>query len=167
MRASNRGGRAEGGPHQLKPTVYRYLLQLLADQSRRVPFPVLGLLIVLALIASQRMPAWIPSLWLLFAMGVLAFRWRWLGLLPRRDEFSSTRLRLAVALSLLNGLAYGASLAAFPVLTEAERAFFTVLLLGVCTGAEGTTAGHRPLFIAYTLPVLVPLTGLWAWSPQL
>ena len=53
MRASNRGGRAEGGPHQLKPTVYRYLLQLLADQSRRVPFPVLGLLIVLALIASH------------------------------------------------------------------------------------------------------------------
>ena len=167
MRAPNRGGRAEGGPHQLKPTVYRYLLQLLADQSRRVPFPVLGLLIVLALIASQRMPAWIPALWLLFAMGVLAFRWRWLGLLPSRNELSlPTRLRIAVALSLLNGLAHGASLAAFPVLTEAERAFFTVLLLGLCTGAVGTTAGHRPLFIAYTLPVLIPLTVLWAWSPQ-
>ena len=167
MRAQIPGGRTEGGPHQFKPTVYRYLLQLLADQSRRVPFPVLGLLIVLALIASQRMPVWIPALWVLFAMGVLALRWRWLGLLPRRDDLSlQARLRLAVALSLLNGLAHGASLAAFPVLTEAERAFFTVLLLGLCTGAVGTTAGHRSLFIAYTLPVLIPLTALWAWSPQ-
>ena len=85
---------------------------------------------------------------------------------PQRAFAPQTRLRLAVALSLLNGLAHGASLAAFPVLTEAERAFFTVLLLGLCTGAVGTTAGHRPLFIAYTLPVLIPLTVLWAWSPQ-
>src|SRR4030095_4323219 len=100
MRAPIPGGRAEGGPHQLKPTVYRYLLQLLADQSRRVPIPVLGLLIVLALIASQRMPVWIPALWLLSAMGVLAFRWRWLGLLPRRDDLSlQTRLRLAIGLA--------------------------------------------------------------------
>jgi signal transduction histidine kinase/ActR/RegA family two-component response regulator len=167
MPALDRGGRAEGGPHEFKRTVYRYMLQLLADQSRRVPFPVVGLTIVLALIASQRMPAWIPAIWLLFAMGVLALRWRWLGLLPRRDELSlKTRLRLAVGLSLLNGLAHGASLAAFPVLTEPERAFFTVLLLGLCTGGVGTTAGYRPVYIAYTLPVLVPLTLLWAWSPR-
>ena len=96
------------------------------------------------------MPVWIPALWLLSAMGVLAFRWRWLGMLPRRDDLSlQTRLRLAVGLSLLNGLAHGASLAAFPVLTEAERAFFTVLLLGLCTGAVGTAA--RPPFSFHRL----------------
>src|SRR4030095_1681634 len=82
MRAPIPGGRAEGGPHQLKPTVYRYLLQLLADQSRRVPIPVLGLLIVLALIASQRMPVWIPALWRALCRGGAGFSVAVAGLVP-------------------------------------------------------------------------------------
>ena len=141
------------------------LLELLSEQSRRVPFAVSFILVVMALMASNRLPLWIIGTWLAASLTILVVRRHWLSLLPGRDDLPlSLRLRIATVLSLVNGVAHGLSLVAFPMLDDTERAFFSVLLLAVCTGAVGTTSGHRPIYLAYTVPVFVPLPLLWAWS---
>jgi signal transduction histidine kinase/CheY-like chemotaxis protein len=141
-------------------------LELLAEQSRRVPVAVSCLLVVMALMAANRLPHWIPATWFAVAVTILLVRRRWLSVLPKRADLPlALRLRIATALSFVNGAAHGMSLAAFPFLDETERAFFSVLLLGLCTGAVGTTTGHRNVYLAYAIPAFLPLPLLWAWSP--
>ena len=139
------------------------LLDLLADQSRKVPVPVFGSLVVMALIAARHLPWWLPTAWLTVAATVLLVRRRWLRMLPlRRDIPLDRRLRIAAGLSLCNGIAHGLSLGAFPFVGEIERAFFSLFLLGLCSGAVGTTTGHRQIFLAYAIPAALPLPFLWA-----
>lgn len=141
-------------------------LELLAEQSRRVPVAVSCLLVVMAVMAANRLPYWLPAAWFAMAVTILLVRRRWLSLLPGRTDLPlALRLRIATALSFVNGAIHGLSLAAFPYLSETERAFFSVLLLGLCTGAVGTTTGHRNVYLAYTMPAFLPLPLLWAWSP--
>ncbi|MGJ0223740.1 hypothetical protein ACQUZK_10095, partial [Streptococcus pyogenes] len=75
------------------------------------------------------------------------------------------RLRTAVGLSFVNGVTHGIALAAFPLLAETERSFFSLLLLGLCTGAVGTTAGHRSVYLAYMLPAAGTLPIWWLANP--
>jgi signal transduction histidine kinase len=146
--------------------VHQRLLELLAEQSRRVPVAVGCLMVVVALMAAQRMPAWIPAGWVLAAIAVLLVRRHWLGLLPTRlDLPTDQRIRTAIGLSFLNGCVHGLCLTAFPVLPEVERSFFTLLILGLCTGAAGTTAGHRKIFLAYMLPAAGTLPLWWLVNP--
>ena len=116
--------------------VHQRLLELLAEQSRRVPLAVGLLLVLVAWMASRVLPPWIPATWLLAALAVLLVRREWLGRLP--DQLgvpTARRMRIAIALSFVNGCTHGVSLAAFPFLGESERSFFTLLLLGLSTGA--------------------------------
>jgi signal transduction histidine kinase/ActR/RegA family two-component response regulator len=146
--------------------VQQRLLELLAEQSRRVPVAVGCLLLVVALIAAQRMPPWIPAVWLLAAITVLLARRHWLGLLPLQTHVPTRqRMRTAVVLSCINGCMHGLSLAAFPVLLDAERSFFSLLILGLCTGAVGTTAGHRSIYLAYMIPAAGTLPLWWLANP--
>src|SRR5437763_16769095 len=111
--------------------VQQRLLELLAEGSRRVPVAVGILLVVVTLMASQRLPLWIPALWLAAAMAILLTRSYWLRQLPARTDIPlDRRVRLALIFSGLNGCALGLMLGAFPVLQDVERSFFTLLLLG-------------------------------------
>ena len=146
--------------------VHQRLLELLAEQSRRVPVAVGCLMVVVALMAAQRMPVWIPAAWLLGAITVLLMRRHWLALLPTQiDRPSDQRMGTAVRLSFLNGCVHGMCLGAFPFLPEVERSFFTLLILALCTGAVGTTAGHRKIFLAYVIPAAGTLPLWWLLNP--
>jgi signal transduction histidine kinase/ActR/RegA family two-component response regulator len=151
----------EGGRAPREETQQR-MLELLAEQSRRVPIPVAVLLVVVAFIAAQQLPPWIPAIWLLLSLGVLMVRRHVLGRLPDRMEIpTQDRVRTAVILSFVNGLSHGLSLVVFPMLPETERLFFTLLLLGLSTGSVGTTAGHRSIYMAYVLPAAGTLPFWW------
>jgi signal transduction histidine kinase/CheY-like chemotaxis protein len=146
--------------------VQQHLLELLAEQSRRVPVAVGALLVVVAVMAARHMPPWVTAAWLLGALGILMLRRHLLRLLPlQSDRPTAQRLRTAVILSFINGVAHGLALAAFPLLGEAERSFFSLLLLGLCTGAVGTTAGHRSVYLAYILPAAGTLPIWWLVNP--
>ena len=147
--------------------VQQRLLELLAAQSRRVPVAVGIMLVVVAVMAAHRMPPWIPTVWALGAIGVLLVRRQVLGLLPTQTDVpGERRLRTAVILSFINGCTHGLTLAAFPVLHDTERMFFTLLVLGLCSGSVATTAGHRRVFLAYLLPAAGTLPVWWALNPR-
>jgi len=153
-------------PKAPRDEVQQRLLELLADQSRRVPVGVGVLLVVVALMAARHMPPWIPGVWLLATLGILLLRRHVLGRLPlQAAEPTDQRVRTAIALSLVNGTSHGLLLFVFPMLSEIERSFFTLLILGLCTGAVGTTAGHRGVFLAYVLPAGGLLPAWYLFSP--
>jgi signal transduction histidine kinase/CheY-like chemotaxis protein len=104
--------------------------------------------------------------WLVIITTILLARWRILTGLPSKQEVSiDQRERIAVSLSLANGLAHGASLLFFPEFTLAERSIMTLILAGLMTGAVGTTAGHLKTYLAFTLPVIIPLAIAWGVTP--
>jgi signal transduction histidine kinase/ActR/RegA family two-component response regulator len=155
------------GARAPREEVQQRLLELLAEQSRRVPIAVGCMLVIVALMAAQRMPPWIPVVWATAAILVLAVRWQWLGRLPGQTQIPTRdRLRVAVRLSCINGCVHGLMLLAFPVLTDAERSFFTLLLLSMCTGAVGTTAGHRSVYLSYLAPAAGTLPVWWLLRPS-
>ena len=142
------------------------LLRLLARQARRVPLPVFLATLLIAALAWNRVPAWIPAAWLTLVVAVLALRWAVLGRLPQLTRLSEKmRLRIAIALSAANGTTHALSLGFFAYLPEYERALQSMVFVALCAGSVATTAGYRPVFLAYILPTLVPLSALWALSP--
>ncbi len=142
------------------------LLSVLARQARRIPLPVFIVAVLIAALASERLPAWIWGTWLLIVAGVLGARFVVLGRLPKIGGLSvAEKLRIAVVLSAVNGVVHGLSLGFFPFLPEFERAIQSMLLVGLAVGSIATTAGCMPIFIAYLIPTVFPLAMLWAVSP--
>jgi signal transduction histidine kinase/CheY-like chemotaxis protein len=144
------------------------LLRSLARQARRVPVPVFLAALMIAGLASDRVPTWILAAWLALVVAALATRWIVLGwLVQRTDVPERERLRAAIALSAMNGIVHGLSLGFFAFLPEFERALQSMLFVALCAGSVATTTGYMPVFLAYVLPMIGPLTAMWAFSPGL
>jgi signal transduction histidine kinase/ActR/RegA family two-component response regulator len=135
-------------------TIDQELLQLLAQQGRRVPYPAGFSAVLIAAMAMHGVSPWLSGVWLLLALGTLSLRWWLLGRLPEMRELPlAKRMRWAQALSLLYGLVFGASLGFTPFITDYERMVQTILLLGMAAGSVATTAGYWPVLRAVLIPV--------------
>lgn len=142
------------------------ILTLIVRQTRRVPAPIFVCMAALAVIASQHLPLWIPALWLALEALVLCLRfWSLKHLKQRRGRSAAQKLATVVRWNLLSSTIHASALMVYPLLNEAERAFFTVLLLGLCSGAIATMAGSRRALLAFIGPITLPLAAMWAWSP--
>lgn len=142
------------------------LLDLLARNARRVPVPVFLATGLIAAVVYDTAPTVWPLLWLGGVAVFLVIRYVYLTRLPDRVDLSeAARLRIAAALSGINGALHGSSLAFFPLLDEFDRLLMTIMMLALCAGSVGSTVGYRPLLLAYVVPVLVPLSVLWAINP--
>ncbi|MCX2860495.1 ATP-binding protein [Paucibacter sp. PLA-PC-4] len=138
------------------------LLQLLAQQGRRVPYPVGLSAVVIALMAGGKVSPWFSGLWVALVFAVLALRWWALGRLPQLSEVPARRrLQWAVGLSALNGVVFSASLAFAPYLSDYQRMVQTIVLLGLCAGSVATTAGYLPVLLVFIGPVT--LANALAW----
>lgn len=141
-------------------------LQVLATQASRVPLPVFVADLIIASLAASYFHAAVWGGWLVLVALILVTRWRVLGHLPSRDDIPiERRVNIAIWLSLANGLIHGGSLVFFTEFTIAERSIQTLILAGLVTGAVGTTAGHLRTFLAFTLPVILPLALVWGLYP--
>lgn len=148
------------------PRLEDQLLLVLGRQAKRVPLPVfLNSLIIAGLAAQYVSPVFWAS-WIALVAVVLVARIVILPRLPDRTDIPlKDRVRIAIALSLINGIAHGLSLGFFVYLTDFERVLQTLLLAGLCTGSVATTVGYRPIFLGFFLPIFPALFILWAWSP--
>jgi signal transduction histidine kinase/ActR/RegA family two-component response regulator len=138
------------------------LLQLLARQGRRMPYPVGLSAVVIAAMAAPRLPLWVTVGWVALVFAVLALRWVLLGRLPAMQQLPvDKRLQWAVGLSLLNGLVFTLSLAFAPYMSDYQRMVQTLLLLGLCAGAVASTAGNAPVFRAFLVPLTLANSLAW------
>jgi signal transduction histidine kinase/CheY-like chemotaxis protein len=138
------------------------LLRLIAAGAGWVPLPVfVGTVLIFSISYGSAPRFWVVA-WLATVLGTLTLRYFVLTRLPHRTDLPArTRLRIAVLLSGLNGCVHGAAVAFFPYLVEFERFVAFMVVLAFCAGAVSSTAGYRPVFLAYLVPALTPLAGLW------
>ena len=61
----------------------------------------------------------------------------------------------------LNGVMMAIPLVAFEHFNAVERAAVSIVLLATATASAATTAGYRDVFLAFALPMLVPLAIVW------
>lgn len=145
--------------------VQQALLELLAAQARRMPAPVLLTSLLTAAIALQRVPVAPVAAWLVLVVAILVVRWKVLGRLPDLTDMPpAERLRVAVWMSVANGVVHGLAVGFAPFLTDLERSVQSLLLLGLSAGAVATTAGYRPILLGFMLPTVVPLCIAWMWG---
>lgn len=144
-------------------TVDEELLRLLAQQGRRLPYPVGASALVIAAMAwSHVAHGWVLA-WLALVFSVLAFRrWALVRLTTQQQIPAAKRLRWAAGLSAINGVVYSASVAFVPFFSDYERMVQTILLLGLCAGSVATTAGYWPVLLSFLLPLTVSNSLAWA-----
>lgn len=139
---------------------------LLDSQRWRVPVPVFVAAIVIAALALDGgAPLWLWAGWLALEAAALVARGLVIHWAARKLE-RSIRLRMtAIALvSAVGGCVHGMSVLFWPYLDNWERAVQSIYLLGLCAGSVATVFGYMRVFLAYMLPMLLPLAVTWSYA---
>ncbi len=146
------------------------LIRMLAQQSRITPAPMLAALAVIAFFAADSLPRWLWAGWFSIAAMLLIFRAQFLARLPEMTQFTQRQqLTLTLVITFFNGVMHGVPLLYFSAFTELERAVITMILMGTSSINVSTTAGYRPIAVAYTLPTLgmaAVIWGLHGWAAR-
>ncbi|MEE9492422.1 MAG: ATP-binding protein [Gammaproteobacteria bacterium] len=143
------------------------LLLLLSRQATRIPAPILIGAGIIALMAADTVSPIYWVAWLALEIITVSLRRFYFPKLPTLNKMSiNRRLTIMVLITAANSVTHGLSLFFFPFLSVTERTVHTLLLLIACVGSVVTTSGHRPMLIAYLVPILLPLSILWAITPQ-
>jgi len=153
------------GTLEVAGTLEEELLRLLGAGSKWVPAPVfVGAVLIFAVAYDAAPRAWLIA-WLVGVLGILVLRYFVLTRLPQRTDLPArTRLKIAVLLSGVNGCMHGSAVAFFPYLVEFERFVVFMVMLAFTAGSVSSTAGYRPVFLAYILPALAPLAAVWMFN---
>ena len=144
------------------PQVEQELLDAYAAQGWRVPVAVMLSALLIVAMAWATAPLALSLGWLAAVVTVLTVRYhvqRWL----RDARHLPVRRRMAYAamLSAAGGITHGSSILFWPYLGGLERAFQSTYVLALSSGAVSAVVGYMPVFLAYMLPLLVPLTIHW------
>ena len=143
--------------------VQTQMLALVAGQSHTVFLGVMGASVVLMSIGYQPSTLWWWLSWIaLVALGQVV-RMRVQTRVPSEKEPAAIAqsVRRGVAVAALCGSVQTLCLVSFPSATDTARVLFTLILLGLATGAVSNSAGHFKTYLAYSLPLIVPLSLLW------
>lgn len=136
---------------------------LYAIQGIRVPVPVLVSAVFLAWLAAERAPLALLVGWVGAVALVLLIRWSVIrGAARAVHKPISQRMNAIAAVSALGGIVHGQSILLWPYMDDLSRAVQTAFVLGLCAGAVASGFGYMRVFLAYMLPVLIPLAFAWA-----
>jgi signal transduction histidine kinase/ActR/RegA family two-component response regulator len=138
------------------------MLALIAEQEWLIPVSVMVAAVLMAWLARQSAPGWLVVGWPLAVALQLAVRQAGTEWLSKTDDLSlRVKLWLSTALSAYGGLTHGAALLLWPYLSDLERTVFSMFLLGLSSGAIGAVMGYLPMYLAYVVPMMVPLAYCW------
>ena len=138
------------------------VLEAYATQGPRVPLAVTLSAVLIVAMAWSTAPLALSMGWLTTVVGVLGVRGvvhRWAA----RSIESPLRWRLlaVTVVSLMGGLAHGASILFWPYLSELERAVQSAYALAMASGAVAAVLGYMPVFLAYIVPLILPVVYSW------
>jgi signal transduction histidine kinase/CheY-like chemotaxis protein len=141
--------------------VHERFVDMFLEQNRRSQIGLLCVAALLAYIWAGRSGVAVSAVWFAAALAVTGARFffteRWVR---HADAALSTR-RVGLVM-LANGLVLATPLLAFDRYSDLERAAITIALVASATGSVATTAGYRSVFLAFALPMFLPLAAAWA-----
>ena len=138
------------------------ICSIVAHQSVKIIYPVLGAQLLIAAIALGRVPAALLATWLaaivVFHLGRLTFLRR---VLSMESIPVNRRIRLAVSMSWASGILNAFSVGFLPYLPLHLQAIQSVLLLGLCAGCVAVNVGHLGIVVGFLAPITVALASSW------
>ena len=141
------------------------LLEALKKQAIRVPLIMTVVILILGGFTVNQKPVLSVALWIVAAITMQIVRSSILLRLPTQVHRSSaSRLRIATALSIINGLVLSSAGFLFFDLDETARAAFSIIMTGLVAGTIATSHGYRPIFLSIVTPMLGSVIFVWAFS---
>ncbi len=142
------------------------LLNVLAKQATLVPAPVFLTASVYSYFIYGDLPKIIWVSWVAILVMIVVVRIIVLPKLPTLVHIEQRkRMQIAIVLSLINGCIHGLSLIFFPYFSLAERSVQTLIQLGLTAGSVATTAGYKPFFLTFNIPMVLPIALMWGITP--
>jgi hypothetical protein len=146
-------------PH---PRIYLLLINLIYARSNIGILATLVNASILVFILWELIPHWILALWYIITLSVSLIRYilnkRFLGRAdPSQDvRFWDQLLKVGLAVS---GLLWGSTgIFLFPVHSVVHQVFIAFVIAGMVAGAVGVFSPIMPVFLAFSIPALAPIT---------
>lgn len=158
-----------GGPIHTTDPVSRLVEEQFVDaylhNSGKAQIGLLLSALVAGLIWNDRSHGIWPIGWLLLFAVVTGLRYFKTADFVLSASGAGRIRRIGLTL-LVNGLLMAAPLSAFAAYSELERVAISIILMATATASTTTTSGYRSVFLAFALPMLVPLALAWALMPH-
>lgn len=148
------------------PGFNAYQSRLFLAQKRRQPIAEIAIAVLFFLVLRRATSTPTAAAWLTLSLCVQTlyfFLPRWL--VDRSCIPARFRLEDVPPYSLLNGLTVAAPLLFFGDMEPLDLTLLTSIYVGLLAGSLATTATFRPVFLAYSLPFLLPLPLIWLLAP--
>jgi signal transduction histidine kinase/CheY-like chemotaxis protein len=145
--------------------VHERFVGMFLSQNRRAQLGLLVAASLLAFVWHDAAPGPAPLAWFVAVMLVSVLRYAGTERFLHAASADAVTARVAAVL-FVNGVLMALPLLAFGLLTPLQRAATSIILLGAATASIATTAGYRAIFLAFALPMLVPLGLAWMLAPQ-
>ena len=143
--------------------VHTQLLALVASQSRTVLFGVMAASMVLMAIAVEwsALGWWVAWVALVLAGQAVRIKVQKPAHVSADTAAVRDSVRWGTYVAALCGGIQALCLLGFPSASDTNRALITLIILGLVTGAISNSAGHPKTYLAYCVPLIVPLSLLW------
>jgi signal transduction histidine kinase/CheY-like chemotaxis protein len=145
--------------------VHERFVGMFLSQNRRAQLGLLVAASLLAFVWHDAAPGAAPLAWFVAVALVSVLRYAGTERFLHAASADAVTLRVAAVL-FVNGVLMALPLLAFGALTPLQRAATSIILLGAATASIATTAGYRAIFLAFALPMLLPLGLAWMLAPQ-
>jgi signal transduction histidine kinase len=136
---------------------------LMAAQVMALRWSYLLICAVIAVVAWQAVPApWVAS-WLCASLLTFSLRAHWLNKHARlTDEPAAYKVQRAVLWNVALGSVFGVSAAFMLWLDQTLSAVLTTVVVSSAAGAVAISGPLLPVYLAYTLSIMVPFAAVWA-----
>jgi signal transduction histidine kinase len=145
--------------------VHERFVGMFLSQNRRAQLGLLVAASLLAFVWHDAAPGPAPLAWFVAVALVSVLRYAGTERFLHAASADAVTRRVAAVL-FVNGVLMALPLLAFGALTPLQRAATSIILLGAATASIATTAGYRAIFLAFALPMLLPLGLAWMLAPQ-
>ena len=156
---------AEPDPPELRAFVQARFVDIFLENSPRAQWGVLAAGGLMALIWSHSEPSALPWLWWALVGAMTAWR---IGLSARfvRSAPAAAQAGRITALLAVNGMLMVLPLSGFAAMSELQRAALSMIVFAMATASVATTSGQLRSFLAFSVPLLLPLAACWAFTPH-
>ena len=152
---------SQGSTESVAKLIEAQFVATYLSQSRKAQIGLLGSAALIALIWLGRTHTLWPVAWLTVFAGVSCLRYLYTSAFVQASSPQKRSHRVALTL-LANGVLMAIPVSAFAEYSELERIAISIILMATATASTTTTAGYKSIFLAFAIPMLVPLAIAWA-----
>ncbi len=149
----------------VKAFIHERFIELFLSQNKRSQLSLMGAAVFIFITWSLSSPSpWVAG-WLLCVLLFALWRLRWTASVLQAHGGRHAELKIGLLMG-GGGVLMAVSILGFGGMSDMGHAAVSIILLAVATGSVISTAGYRRVFLAYAVPMLVPLAVGWALAPH-